>query len=368
MVLEINYLIYLYIILCICVLLFDIFYAVRKRWRRNAEPKNSKRYRKVLLALLQEGAQPLSTKRLTQWFRRLNTSANLLSFHEAVESLLAEEAQRPAMELWLQNNKDLFMMLSRPYLKKREPVFSTFFAYLIWQYRLCGKSATDRFVIMTQELCLRPSLYCRENALCALYACGQAQHVVKAYILLSQHQIEHSAKLVTDGLLQFAGDKDALVELLLKQWDEFPPYYQVCFLNFARMASGRFSASLYALLLKKGVDDEVQFAVIRYLRTHPYPDAAPLLQRLVKEWNRDDWEFAAIAALSLEAYPNNDTLRALMEGCRSSNWHVRENASDSLIKLVNESLLKRIILAEKDRYAKDMLQYKLLKRIREATK
>ena len=40
-----------------------------------------------------------------------------------------------------------------------------------------------------------------------------------------------------------------------------------------------------------------------------------VLYRMVMEWNIDDWEFAALAAASLENYPGEDSIRALIQMC-----------------------------------------------------
>lgn len=362
MTIRVDVLIYLYTALCACILLFDLFYAARKRWRRTTEPKQTGEIRTFLLSLLQQKPVPLSEKELRKWSAKLSSISTLLCFHEAVKSLLEDKKQHDRMMRWLQCNKDLLIVLGKRYIDKSEPFYATYFAYLVGQYRLCTKKENDRFVLMMQQLCLRPSLYCRENALCALYACGRPEHVVKAYLLLAQRDIEHSAKLVTDGLLQFAGDKNALAEHLWRNWDAFPPYYQVCFINFIRIVSGNFCKRFHSLLAEKQSDPEVLFAAIRYFRTHQYSPIAGLLQQLVIQWDADDWEFAAIAAHSLEAYQSPATVQALLAGCRSTIWHVRENASDSLMQLVSETALQEFILVEEDNYAKDMLQYKLLRK------
>lgn len=368
MVIRVNLLIYLYTMLCGCVLVFDLFYAVRKRWRQKAEPERMDQYRKILLPLLQQEPSSLSEKELKKWSSKLSRAANLLCFHEAAENLLEDPEHRGDMERWLQSNKDLFLVLGHRYVGKSEPFYATFFAYLVWKYRLCTEKETDPFVMMMLKLCLSHSLYCRENALCALYGCGCPEHVAKAYVLMTQHGVEHSAKLVTDGLLQFAGDKNELAEQLWSRWDMFLPHYQVCIVNYIRMVSGNFCERFYKLLSDGQADNEVLFAAIRYFRTYPYGEAEGFLQNLVVKWDEADWEFAAIAALSLEKYHGSATMQALLTGCRSTSWHVRENASDSLIQMMSDDALQSLIAMEGDRFAREMLLYKLTKRRRERAK
>ncbi|MEG2119987.1 MAG: hypothetical protein RRY53_06480, partial [Pseudoflavonifractor sp.] len=262
--------------------------------------------------------------------RRLRRHEYLLTFHQVVTDLLAEGTYASALKDWLLVNRSLFLKISPAYLKGRNPLKKAFFAYLVWQYNLCGDHENDAFARFMQELCREPSLYCRENALCALYVSGSVTHVLRAYLLLSRWGIEHSPRLVTDGLMLFSGDHAALADELWTHWQEFPAAYQTAFVNYLRMTSPLFCERFFPLLESPDTDSDVKLAVIRYFRRYHYPPAAPILQELVRHEVGNNWEFSAIAALALENYPGFQSLRSLLAACHSTQWHVRDNASDSL--------------------------------------
>ena len=175
---------------------------------------------------------------------------------------------------------------------------------------------------------------------------------------MARHEIEHSRKLVSDGLLEFHGDREQLARALWQNWTEFTPHYQVAFIDFIRMISGNFREVLMPLLTQPETDREVKFAVMRYFRKYPYAPAGMILRQTVSDWEKQDWEYAAIAAASLESYPGKDTMKALLIGIQSDNWYVRDNASDSLLQLAAPQVILEIIHQLKDSYGREMLRYK----------
>ena len=77
-------------------------------------------------------------------------------------------------------------------------------------------------------------------------------------------------------------------------------------------------------------DRELRYSAIRYFGRYPYPPArAPLLEFL-GAGDPERWEYAAISATALAAYPGQDVVNALMEAMHSGNWYVRYNAAVSL--------------------------------------
>ncbi|MEG2098209.1 MAG: HEAT repeat domain-containing protein, partial [Pseudoflavonifractor sp.] len=319
MVLRVDYLIFTYMFLCLCILVFDFCYLGWSRWSAVHEPKKAARYRMdlVLGLLLNPDAHILSPKRERRMVRRLRRDKNLLTFHETLSDILRTEDYGPKMERWLRDNRGLFLKISDAYLQGHHQEKKALFAYILWQYKLCTPRENDPFAALLYELCGEPSLYCRENALCGLYVSGSTAHVVKAYRLLTQWGVTHSPRLVTDGLMLFSGDHEALAEALWAHWDEFSDFYHVPFLDYIRMTSDQFGPRLFELLQAQNPEPEVKFAILRYFRRYYHRDAEPYLQNLVRNRNQEDWEFVSVAALALENYPGEESIQALLEGCHS---------------------------------------------------
>ena len=69
--------------------------------------------------------------------------------------------------------------------------------------------------------------------------------------------------MVTDGLLAFSGDREALAEELWENWELFDAHYQVAFIDFIRMVTRRFGMR-FLRLIQSEPEREVKFAILRY--------------------------------------------------------------------------------------------------------
>lgn len=357
MVLQVNLLIYAYMALCACMIVFNIIYVGRRRWHLRRSPARVQKYREWMTRRLTDPAGSLLTGKPQKEYKSiLRRCSRLLLFEEALEQMGQELKVRERIRSWIWMNRELLLGVSDGYLKKKG-MQRAFYAYFVETWRLCATPPHDPFVEQMQRLVLDHSMYCRENALCALYASGVTKHVVRAYTNLTRLGMEHSAKMVTDGLLEFNGDKESLAEALWSSWDTFSDYYRAAFVNFIRMVSGSFRRRFLPILTDTANDREVRFAVLRYYRKYFYRHALEPLCTFVSAWQQEDWEYAALAALALEAYAHDRSVAALQEGCRSRNWHVRYNSAQSLAKLIPMEALQRLAESETDAYARDMLLY-----------
>ena len=358
MVIRIDYLIYVYMTLCLCMLAYNLFYLGKNKWmqrRTEKQIQNQARRLQRLLLFPEKTAANVDEKIK----KDLKNTHHLVVLEGTVDVLEQNPLTVKLLQAWLPTLKPVFAELIDGTMKK-SVMERSYFAYLVTRFRLCGQSRNDPIATAMIQLTAQASIYCRENALGALYQCGSIDHIVKAYRVMGRHEIEHSRKLVTDGLLEFHGDREQLAQALWQNWDEFTPHYQVAFIDFIRMVSGNFRETLFPLLSQTELDREVTFAVMRYFRKYPYRPAGTVLRQTVIDWEKQDWEYAAIAAASLESYPEMETVKALLVGVQSDNWYVRDNAADSLLQLTKPLAILEMIRQLKDSYGRDMLRYKAL--------
>lgn len=358
MVLRVDRLIYIYMALCASLLLFNLIYTGRRRVGDIQTPRRRKWWTAYLEMSISE-KEGMQLREKNKLARRLGRISELLNFEEVVE-MMRREGNSGTIDIWFQRNRSVFVKIGSKYLKKRV-MEKAYYAYVVCQNRLCGNTEQDAVVRYMLRLAGENSIYCRENALQAIYSSGNPELVTKAYKIMERYQIQHSQKLVTDGLVSFLGDKKELAECIWAQWDNFSPYYQTAFVNFMRLSAEGLGERLLPLLSEE-TDKEVQFAVLRYLRKNFCAKASTVLRRIVKDWKINDWEITALAASALENYPSRKTAAALYEGMHSTSWHVRNNASDALIKIGKEQKMMEKIMRESDKYAREMLQYKLERR------
>ena len=109
----------------------------------------------------------------------------------------------------------------------------------------------------------------------------------------------------------------------------------------------------------ESIDKELRFSAIRYFGRYPYEAARQTLLDFASDRNPENWEYAAISATALARYPGDDVIEVLTAAMHSSNWYIRYNAAESLEAhgLRYGDLID--IVGGKDRYAREMIMYRL---------
>lgn len=337
----------LYLSICLCLLIFNILYIIWLKYMGKSRAKNTLFWTKEIDAQLQN---LLTSADVTEKHRKLlNTrllkTENLIAFNMAVEPQL----NREDMQRYLQAVAGTFRNLAIHYLKK-DVTERAFFAYVLSLYgrSLCAEG--DRLAVILLRYFPDSSIYCRENVLKALYAIGSADGVERAFDWMSQHQISHPSRLLSDGLIRFSGDRLSLANRLWIASQKWEEPYQIAVIQMAAQFTDSFQETFAQLLLSGNFSQEVAFAALRYFRKYPYEPLRNFFQQLVL----DESELAIAAANALQAYPGEDTKSVLLKGLCSRNWYVRRNSAGTLVNMgISEEELAHIA----DKYAKDMLHY-----------
>lgn len=301
-----------------------------------------------------------SYKMSKEFTGRLHRHRELMGFYRAsLDYLYSQNPEiRAKFRRFIRENKSSWIDLGLVYRKKNEMI-KAYFAFVYEQLRINEAEEYDGITEIMLEFCTLPSIYCRENALKALYAFGNINGVLEAFKRLSKNNIIHNRKLVTDGLLLFKGNKEQLAQCLYDEFDEFSIEYQVAFIDFFRFAGEKLKYKLIDILEEGDMDKEVTCALLRYYRKYPVMEYKQSLLSPLNSSNTQDWECIASAASTLGKYPGNDTINALKELLSSKYWYVRLNSARSIGELgVKEEKLTDIIYGN-DQYAKEQLLYQL---------
>lgn len=218
----------------------------------------------------------------------------------------------------------------------------------------------DQFQQIVLSYLKKDSLYCKINALKALCSFGSPSILMDALVELGNGQESQlHGKVVTEALLSYTGDADALIGLLWARLDRFALPIQRSVLDYIRFQSGGYCG-------RDAGDPEGSppgqgaasggnpvFWEIP-LRPGPAgPAGLPERQRLHPLGVRGHQRHGA------GRYDGQDVVSALLRAMNSSNWYIRSNAASSLEAhgLTYEEMLK--VLGGDDRYAREMLTYRL---------
>jgi hypothetical protein len=291
-------------------------------------------------------------KYLTKKLKRLS---NLVAFDRTLSTLYAEDPEK--LQQYVQELSPVFIYLTLEY-QKRNKVQTAYFPYIIKTYRLfCGQRISiviDAMLLLVQD----PVLYCRENALQALYTIGDSDSVAEAICLVDKSGFYHNKKLITDGLLSFTGDTERLGRLLWEAYPTLSTDMQVAVLDYFRFHSGDHCQKILSLLADDQTHHETRYSCLRYFGRYPYEPAYLCLLEFAQSEEETQWESTAIAATALAAYPAEQTVETLKKLLHSRTWYVRYNASQSLSRLGIAYTDLVDIFEGKDRYASEIMRYR----------
>ena len=353
----VQILIYVYLGICAGIILFNIATALLSRHSEHRSFRDGIRLELAVereldhLALTGE----VNEEHLRYMERRLRRVNNIVTFDKALERL---RSRRPELvRAYLIALNDVTIALAEDYCR-REEIEAAYFPYIIKKYRLLGGADDAPLKEVLLELLNEPSIYCRENAMQALYTSGDAQIIVRALRIIDASSLYYNTKLLADGLLNFNGDETQLAEALWAAFEDFKVWMQVTILNYFRFSSGAHCERVLALLNDGARDDELRFSCLRYLGRYPYPPAYADLLRYATPSENARWEYAAIASSVLASYPGAETAVVLKRNLYHPNWYIRFNASKSLEQLGFGYRDLIDVIEGNDRYASEILRYR----------
>lgn len=356
--LDVQLMIYVYMGICLSLLIFNVFYILVDS-SRSRRMKNPGSHLKKLRARVEEysatGQMP------EEWHadnrRNLSHISRLERFHWSMEKLL-EEMPEQASTYLAACERD-FRYLA-PIYQGREELEQAYFAKLLELYGMGRGKEYDELKQVLTEMACSSSIYTRENALQTLYKTGSTEAVCQAFFKMSSRDVFHYGKLLTEGLLRFQGDKILLAAELWRSREELKNEYVLAVMQFIRMSQEGYEEEFLWILKDKAADQEIRLEAVRYFRRYRYEPAYPVLLEIMYSSESIGWEYLAMTALSLENYPGDETVEALKSALTSYNWYVRYNAADTLVRAFQ---LKRSDLSDvlngKDKYARDILNYML---------
>lgn len=350
---------YMYMGSCIAVLIFNIIFIFYDKYSKKKEEKSnenlaeeiSEQMKRIVLGKEVERQHIEHMKKTLTHLKKLHVYE--VSAKEVVESFPTEFKRE-----YFRQMRVVFLDLVKTY-RHREEIQQAYFSRLIEMFEVCRNSfEQDALIDFLIEMAASENIYVRENSLRALYTVGNPEVILSVWKKMQDNGLNHSRKLLADGLLSFSGDKEALASLLMKNRRSFNTNLNLAMMQFIRFSSGEYCEKFFSILTDESEDKEIRLETIRYLRRYPYEPVKEELKRFIDFREYVDWEYAAMAASALSAYPGEDTVNCLKQGLKSSNWYVRKNCAVSLISdLKVPQIDLQDIYNGNDRYAREILIY-----------
>ncbi len=355
---KVELLIYIYIAVCVSLIAFNVVYGFRLRRTASRLEANTKQYDyEIRLQLMRlKSGQAIEERHKDLLYKKLKKTAELTAFDKGFE-IIYNEKKSLATD-YLCGIYPVFIYLATEY-RKKDKIQAAYLPYIISKYDILNRKELGLITALMFELLRSDSVYCRENALKAIYSTGKPKDVVNALMVLDSGGQFHHPKLISEGLFAFKGDRTELGKELWAVFEEFSVNMQVNVLNFMRFAGVRNDEKLLDILSDEKRHAELRYSAIRYFEKYYNEAALPMLHRFAENKENYPWEYQAISSSALKSYPCERTKEILTANLSSSQWYVRFNSAESCEKLglTYVDLIK--VFDGNDRYAREIMRYTL---------
>ena len=347
-----DFIIYVYVVVCILLLSYSYIYIYKSRFTQKKINKMEVKWRVLLNEEFEnlKNSQPVSQKHLEYLRKKLVSINNFISYINAMNYFKEQEL----LLVYLKEIASSQQYLAYKYLK-RSDMERSFFAHAISLYP--PNVGNDYPPIL--EILIRymdnSSISCRENVLRALYAIGNVYAIENALQFINNRNLYHHSKLLADGLTTFRGNKDELMKCLWKHMDDWNNSLMVSVVNFISLNSSEYTSIFLPYLTNEKVYLELRIEMLRYYRKYYYEPVREILYSFLN--SNVNINLSIVSAAVLASYPSQKAVEVLKNALYHSNWYVRYNAAESLLKMNISKDEVKDILHGNDQYAKEILTY-----------
>ncbi len=363
---KIEIMIYVYIAICVSMIAYNIVYVFILRHREKALVSDSERFENLIYEQLRhiEDGMEIDEKHKKHLRYALQRTSCITAFDKALERIYKDTPE--SCEKYLAQMYSVFEYLTYKYISK-DTLKIAYFPYILQKYNVLKHDKNGKLTDILLELLRSVNIYCRENTLKAIYSMQNEYIVAKALKIIDKNLSFHHPKLICDGLLAYKGDKQQLKNVLLSSFDDYSVQMKLNILNYFRFGYVQCDDVMLEILKNEKENPEIHFSAIRYFEKFPIDEARNVVQDIAKNLEGRSWEYQAIASSALKSYPDDVTFRILVNNLSNSNWHVRQNSAISCEKLgyTYHDLIS--VFDGNDRYAREIMRYRLDRRSAEET-
>lgn len=361
---KVEIMIYVYIAICVSMILYNIVYVFILRHREKSLAADSAKFEKVICDEIEKikAGEGVSKAHKDFLCKKLDWTAGITAFDKALEKVYENEPE--SAQKYLYDTFSVFEYLTHRYISK-DTLKIAYFPYILHKYNILKDYESEKLTNALLDLLRSVNVYCRENTLKAIYSIKRYELVISALKIIDKNLTFHHPKLICDGLLSYKGDKEKLKEKLFENFSIYSAEMQLNILNYFRFGNIRCDKEMLELLTNEKADPELRFSAIRYFEKFPVSEAESIIREIAENTEGRTWEYQAISSSALKSYPGDVTFRILVANLSSSNWHVRQNSAVSLEKLgyTYHDLIS--VFDGNDRYAREIMRYRLDKRTAE---
>ncbi len=353
--LRIQYLIYVYIVLCVCMAIYNIFYTLYNRtMERKISTKNSKFFKKIKkqLILTKCGTLP-NAKHGKYLYKKLKRVRNLIIFEQ-----ILDEYEEKITEKYIENIRYTFYKLTT-YYAKVNTIKKAYFSYIIGKYKIIDVDGKTTIINLLFEFLNEEAMYCRDNSLKAIIRQGNIDNIIKALHIVARSNYYYSIEIIYDNLLEFRENKYELSKKIYERFSEFNENIQIAIIQFITKYNLNYASEFYILLQNELISNKIKIEIIKFFKENPLEQVEPILINNIKLTGILNRELVIESAKALSNYNSIIVKEELKELLKRKDWEIRMVASESLTKLGASYYDLVDIYNGEDNIARAILKYKV---------
>lgn len=353
---EIQYLIYIYIILCMCMMIFNICYIL---YNRSSEKRNINDKYGIAKKMNKEfdnikNGEKVSRNHLKYLSEKLKNTDNLFTF----ENIL-DKQKKDIVEKYLESVQFVFDDLIIFYLKQ-ENINKAYFSYILLKYNI---SKDKRNSVVRNNLFSfleNESIYCRVYTLKAIIKLGGNDEVLKALRIITETNYYYDAEVIMNSLLLY--DENNLENLISDIWNNFYSYslnIQIAIIRIIDKLQLDYRVVFYEMLINQTIKSKIKVEIVKYYKNNTYLEITGVLQDILLLQGRENKELIIQTIKTITKYVTEDVKETLKKLLNKKDWDLRMAASESLIEIGTNYYDLVDIYNGEDKIAREILKYKV---------
>lgn len=328
----INNFIYFHIGVCILLILFEIAWWQYMKIHKIKIERVTRKYKKQIQEQIDyiKLTGKIRKKHCKNLRIQLKNVNNLMAFEKAYSEIMEQE------DINIYRTKILytFVKLSIYYNKRKSEMEKAYFAYIIGKYfkNIESEYVLSFFIGILYRFLQCKSIYCKINAMDAIYNIGTTEHIIRAISIINKNEYAFNEVLLANGLKNVEEDKELLAQELFKRFDEYNKHIQIAIIKFLSDYKYINEELILEKLKSNSIATDVRCEIMRYFQKNKNEKAKKyLMERLSREKIiANDLIIKAIGTLGY--YEENEVYDLLNKLKESTDYLIKESVHRSLEK------------------------------------
>lgn len=350
---KIEYLIYIYMVLCASMMVFNIFYFLynisEEKIQNNRKIGINNRINRQMFLI--NNNTKLNVSDLKYLKKALKFSNNLIALEKCLDNENEENVKK-----YIDNIQYVFYELA-PYYNKVDNIKKAYFAYLIGKYKISKDSNNNILINTLYNFLESESVYCRDSSFKAIVKISSETEIVKLFKKINNIESNYYPEMIAKGLSGYIGNKENLIKILWNYYNEFSLNIRIAILMLILDTELDYSKEFCELLNGDIVSEKEKIQILKYFRKNYYPKIKESLLTILTINNSKELIIQCIK--TMQQYADNDIKDALINYIKYTDWETKVEIANTLAVLGTSYTELAEIYNSGDEMTREILKYKV---------